>query len=137
VDIVRGSNYTLRNCTLFPFHNGITIKGSVDGVLLENLTLDGHGKDCDIDIGQFDNYWWIGRAPTRNVTIRNVQSADGRPVVLRLWDATMPKIIDSNVKVVRIPKIIWWPYFVFRAAQTRGIKNVAAPVDSSTFIKTK
>jgi len=138
IDAVRGENYTFQNCNILPRGaNGITVKGSVDGILLENLSFDGHGAECDIELGQFDNYWWIGRAPTRQVTIRNVQALDGKPVVVRLWDSEVPQIENSNVKIIRIPKFIWWPYFVFRAAQTRGIKNVAKPVDSSTFIKTK
>lgn len=137
IDAVRGSNYKIFNTTLIPFHNGITLKGSIDGVLLDNVLFDGHGKDCDIDIGQFDNYWWIGRAPTRNVTLNNVKSTDGKPVIVRLWDAATPIITNSNVKIIKVPKLLWWPYFVFRAAQTRGYKNVAKPVDSTTFIKTK
>ena len=136
IDIVRGSGYTFRNCTVFPFKNGITIKGSADGVLLENITIDGHGKDCDIDLGQFDNYWHIGRKPTRNIVIRNVQMADGSRVVVRTWDAVVPLIENSNVKLVKMPKILWWPYFVFRAIQTRGIRNLKKPVDSDTFIST-
>lgn len=137
IDAVRGSNYVIKNSNLSPFHNGITLKGSIDGVRIENVIFDGHGKDCDIDIGQFDNYWWIGRPATRNVQISNVKSADGKPVIVRLWDADAPAIVNSDVKIIRVPKFIWWPYFVFRAAQTRGYKNVAKPVDSSTFIKTK
>jgi len=137
IDAVRGSRYVIRNSTLLPYHNGITLKGSIDGALLENLVFDGNGKDCDIDIGQFDNYWWIGRAPTRNVIINNVTSTSGKPVVVRLWDADAVTVTASNVKIVRVPKFIWWPYFVFRAAQTRGFKNVAKPVDANTFIKTK
>lgn len=137
IDMVRGYNYSITNCTLIPHHNGITIKGSIDGVVIENVEFDGHGTDCDIDIGQFDNYWWIGRPPTRNVTIKNVQSKSGKPVIVRLWDAAKPVIENSNVKVIRVPKLLWWPYFVFRAAQTRGYKNVAKPVDPTAFIKTK
>jgi hypothetical protein len=138
IDAVRGSNYTFKNCDLAPEKNGITIKGSIDGVNIENVTFDGHGKECDIDIGQFDNYWYIGRAPTRNITIKNVRAKrDGNPIKIRLWDSETPNIIDSNVKVIRVPKFIWWPYFVFRAIQTRGIKNVTKPVDAGSFIKTK
>lgn len=137
IDAVRGSNYTIKNTTLIPHRNGITLKGSIDGALIENVVFDGHGSECDIDIGQFDNYWWIGRAPTRKITIRNVNSKDGTPVLVRLWDSESPVIERSNVKIFRIPKLVWWPYFVFRAGQTRGFKNVAKPVDGSTFIKTK
>lgn len=137
IDAVRGSNYTFKNCTLMPSTNGITLKGSIDGIYIENVTFENHGSDCDIDIGQFDNYWWIGRPPTRNIQIRNVRAADGKPVLVRLWDSDIPAVVDSNVKIMRIPKFIWWPYFVVRAGQTRGFGNVAKPVDSNTFIKTK
>jgi hypothetical protein len=137
IDAVRGSNYTIKNCTLLPSANGITLKGSIDGVVLDTIGFDNHGSECDIDIGQFDNYWWIGRPPTRNIRLKNIESADGKPVVVRLWDAETPVVENSNVKIVRIPKFIWWPYFVFRAAQTRGFKNVSKPVDGNTFIKTK
>jgi hypothetical protein len=137
IDAVRGSLYTIKNTNLHPVHNGITIKGSVDGVLLENLVFETHGKDCDIEIGQFDNYWWIGRPPTRDIVIRNVMPADGKPVVIKLWDSATPEVYNSNVKFIKIPKFIWWFYFVFRAAQTRGIANVAKPVEAGTFIKTK
>jgi hypothetical protein len=57
--------------------------------------------------------------------------------VLKVWDAEVPVITESNIKVVKIPKIIWWPYFVFRAIQTRGIKNIFKPVEAGSFIKTK
>ena len=137
IDAVRGELYTIKNSYLYPEHNGITLKGSINGVKLDNVTFKTHGKDCDIDIGQFDNYWYVGRAPTRNVTIHNVKASDDKPVVVRLWDAAEPIIENSNVKIVRIPKFIWWPYFVFRAAQTRGWKNISTPVAAGTFIKTK
>ena len=137
IDAVRGSNYTIRNTTLFPHKTGITLKGSIDGVMLQNLSFAKHGKACDIEIGQFDNYWWIGRPATRNVIIDNVTSFDDEPVIVRLWDAADITVIASNVKIIRVPKIIWWPYFVFRAIQTRGYKNIAKPVDANTFIKTK
>ena len=137
IDAVRGSNYVIRNTTLLPNKTGITLKGSIDGVVLWNLLFSKHGKTCDIEIGQFDNYWWIGRPPTRNVVIDNVTSLDGKPVIVRLWDTADVTVIASNVKIIRIPKIIWWPYFVFRAIQTRGYKNITKPVDANTFIKTK
>lgn len=137
IDAVRGSNYTISSTTLVPKHNGITLKGSIDGYIIQDVTFETHGKDCDIDIGQYDNYYFIGRKPTRHGNITNVNAVDGKPVVIRLWDATKPNIFNSNVKVVTISKFIWWPYFVFRAIQTRGIKNIFKSVEKNTFIKTK
>ena len=137
IDGVRGSNYTIKNTTLIPHHNGITLKGSIDGITLDNLVFETHGKDCDIEFGQYDNYYYIGRKPTRNITINNVNADDGKPVVIKLWNATKPTITNSNVKVITVPAIVWFPYFVFRAIQVRGIKNIFKPVDANSFIKTK
>jgi hypothetical protein len=137
IDAVRGSDYIFHNLTLAPRKNGITLKGSIDNYLIEDVTFISSGSDCDMEFGQYDNYWYIGRKPTRNGRISFTKSVDGKQLVLKLWDAEMPVITDSDIKVVKIPKIIWWPYFVFRAIQTRGIKNIFKPVEAGTFIKTK
>jgi len=137
IDAVRGNNYTFTETALAPKHNGITLKGSINGYAIKDVMFATHGKDCDIEIGQYDNYWYIGRKPTRNGFIENVQSTDGKPVVIKLWDATKPDIVNSNVKVVKMPIFIWWPYFVFRAIQVRGFKNIFKPVETGSFIKTK
>jgi hypothetical protein len=137
IDAVRGSNYTFNNTVLAPRKNGITIKGSVNGYSINEVSFVTSGSDCDIEFGQYDNYWYIGRPPTRNGKINLTNSVSGKPLVLKVWDAEVPVITDSNIKVVKIPKIIWWPYFVFRAIQTRGIKNIFKPVEAGSFIKTK
>lgn len=137
IDAVRGNNYTFNAVTLAPKYNGITLKGSIDTANIVDVEFQTHGKDCDIELGQYDNYWYIGRPPTRNVSVTNVKAADGKPVVVKLWDAEDLVVVNSNVKVIKIPKFIWWPYFVFRAIQTRGFKNITTPVNANSFIKTK
>ena len=137
IDAVRGADYTIKNSDLYPEHNGITMKGSIDGAKLDNIVFKTHGKDCDIELGQYDNYWYVGRLPTRNVVLHNIKSEDEKPVIVKVWDANVPVVENSNVRIIRIPKLIWFPYFVFRAIQTRGIKNIFNPVGSNTFIKTK
>lgn len=138
IDAVRGSNYTFENLSLNSLGtNGITLKGSLDGFTIKNVAFTSHGKECDIELGQFDNYWYIGRPPTRNGKLADLTATDDKPIKLRVWDATVPEITNSNVKVIKIPKFIWFPYFVFRAIQTRGIKNIFKPVPDSQIIKTK
>lgn len=137
IDAVRGSNYKFSNTTLLPHKNGITLKGSIDTFTVENVKYLNHGTDCDMEFGQFDNYWYVGRPATCHGNIINTNAEDGKPLVLKLWDATTPGIVDSNIKVIKIPKFIWFPYFVFRAIQTRGIQNIFTPVQSGLFIKTK
>jgi hypothetical protein len=106
IDFVRGSNYTVQNCTVA---GSITAKGSIDGLSLYGCVISG-----TIELGQYDNYWTKGRAPTRNVSIISCTSPDGSPIRVKLWDAEMPFIESTNVKVTKIPKWVWLPYFLFR-----------------------
>jgi hypothetical protein len=106
IDCVRGSNYTVQNCTI---HGSVTIKGAINGFTLYGSVVSG-----TIELGQYDNYWEPGRAPTRMVSLVNCCSPDGSPIRLKLWDAEMPRIEGTEVSVTRIPKWIWLPYFLFR-----------------------
>jgi hypothetical protein len=137
IDIVRGEMISIKDTKLIPSKNGITIKGSVNDVNLDNVQFENRGSECDIELGQFDNYWYIGRPPTRGISLKNISSKDGKPVVVRIWDAESPVVENSNVKIVKIPKFVWWFYFVYRAIQTRGWSNITKPVESNVFITTK
>jgi len=118
IDAVRGSNYSFTNMTLNPLNNGITLKGSIDGWNLKDILFTRKGKAYTIEIGQYDNYWTPWTKPTRNGTIDNVSMEDNSTVVVRIWDGEMPKQINcKNLKVLKIPKIIWFPYFFFRSMQ--------------------
>lgn len=115
VDAVRGSNYLWLNCTLRSGAgvSAVTLKGAIDGWHYKDCSI-AHGKETDIELGQFDNYWVPGRAPTRNGTIENCVSNDGSPIKITCWNADKPTIINSNVKIVQVPWLIWFPYFCFR-----------------------
>lgn len=119
IDAVRGSNYSFTNMTLNPLNNGITLKGSIDGWNLKDILFTRKGKEYTIEIGQYDNYWTPWTKPTRNGTVDNVSIEDGSTVVIRIWDGEVPKQIINckNLKVLKIPKIIWFPYFFFRSMQ--------------------
>lgn len=128
IDIVRGSNYEFSDVTLEPIENGVTIKGSASNILLKHVLFWTTGKKYSIELGQFDNYWYVGRPPTRSVTIENVASKDGKKVVVVVWDAEKPTVINSSdVVVKKIPKFIWFPYFLFRRWQIKlsgKVKNL-------------
>jgi len=118
IDAVRGSNYSFTNMTLNPLNNGVTLKGSIDGWNLKDILFTRKGKAYTIEIGQYDNYWTPWTKPTRNGTVDNVSIEDNSTVVVRIWDGEMPKVINcKNLKVLKIPKIIWFPYFFFRSMQ--------------------
>jgi len=106
IDCVRGSNYTVQNCTV---HGSVTIKGAINGFTLYGSVVSG-----TIELGQYDNYFEPGRAPTQNVSILDCTSPDGSPIRVKVWDAEMPLVQNTNLKVTRIPKWIWLPYFLFR-----------------------
>jgi hypothetical protein len=106
IDCVRGSNYLIQSCTI---QGSTTVKGAIDGFELNNCVISG-----TVELGQYDNYWTRGRAPTRNVRLINCCSPDGSPIRVKLWDAEMPVVQNTNLKLVKIPKWIWLPYFLFR-----------------------
>ena len=106
IDCVRGSNYLIQSCTI---QGSITIKGAIEGFELNNCVISG-----TIELGQYDNYWVKGRAPTRNIRLINCCSPDGSPVRIKIWDAELSLIAGTSVQVTRIPKWIWLPYFLFR-----------------------
>ena len=106
IDCVRGSNYLIESCTI---QGSVTVKGAIEGFELNNCVISG-----TVELGQYDNYWFKGRAPTRYVRLVNCCSPDGSPIRVKLWDAEIALIAGTNVKITRIPKWIWWPYFLFR-----------------------
>jgi hypothetical protein len=106
IDCVRGSNYLIQSCTI---QGSVTVKGAIQGFELNNCVISG-----TVELGQYDNYWFKGRAPTRYVRLVNCCSPDGSPIRVKLWDAELALIAGTSVKVTRIPKWIWLPYFLFR-----------------------
>lgn len=115
IDAVRGEDYVW-SCVRTEDGAGIstfTIKGAIDGWSILGSTI-GHGKETDIEVGQFDDYWKPGRKPTRNGVIDACKSTDGKPIRVTLWNADKPKVTQSNVKIKRIPWIVWFPYFLYR-----------------------
>jgi hypothetical protein len=106
IDCVRGSNYLIQSCTI---QGSVTIKGAIEGFELNNCVIS-----RTVELGQYDNYWVKGRAPTRNVRLVNCCSPDGKPIRVKLWDAEMPLVQNTKVEIVKIPKWVWLPYFLFR-----------------------
>jgi hypothetical protein len=106
IDCVRGSDYSFESCTI---EGSVTVKGSIDGFTLSNCVVSG-----TVELGQYDNYWKSGRAPTQNVSILDCTSPDESPIRVKVWDADVPFVKNTSVKIVRIPKFIWLPYFLFR-----------------------
>jgi hypothetical protein len=106
IDCVRGSNYLIQSCTI---QGSTTVKGAIDGFELNNCVISG-----TVELGQYDNYWVKGRAPTRNVSLVNCCSPDGSPIRVKLWDAEMPRIENTSVQIIKMQKWVWLPYFIFR-----------------------
>lgn len=115
IDAVRGNKYSFKHLLLIPFNNGITLKGSIDGYYLKDILFYRAGNEYTIELGQYDNYWYIGRPPTRNGKIENVKVLGDLPFKIRVWNADVPELIDCpGAKIVKIPVFIWFPYFCFQ-----------------------
>lgn len=107
IDIVRGTNYSIMDCSLIPQGQaGITVKGSVKGLYISNLLFLSHGKQTDIDLGNWEDYSYFPRPKTRKIVLHNVHASDGKPVKVRVLHSEIPEIIDSNIKLVVYPRIV-------------------------------
>jgi hypothetical protein len=106
IDCVRGSGYSVESCTI---EGSTTVKGAIDNFKLSNCVISG-----TVECGQYDNYWKFGRDPTRNVSLINCCSPDGKPIRVKLWDADVPTVQNTHVKIIKMPKWLWLPYFIFR-----------------------
>lgn len=130
IDAVRGKDYMFENLTLYPYRNGITIKGSIDGWHLKNILFNRKGVDYTIEIGQYDNYWTTSTPPTRNGIIENVYLKDGGKIYVWVWHGEKPRVINCpSVRVIKIPALVWFPYFMFRSIQRQGFSFVKNTLD--------
>lgn len=112
VDCVRGRDYRFVDCIM---HGSVTLKGAITGWLLDRCIIAG-----TVEVGQFDNYWYPGRVPTCGGVITHCGTPGGNPIRLKLWDATPPVVINSEVEITRIPWLIWFPYFCVRYVLNRN-----------------
>lgn len=113
VDAVQGSNYRWLFCTIL---GSVTLKGAIKGWRIEGGTVVG-----PIVLGQFDKYWYWGRPPTREGEIHAVTTGKGTPLEIWVWDATVPTVTATPVRIRRVPKLVWLPYFCFRYVYIRAV----------------
>lgn len=96
-------NTTVHSSGLYCF----TIKGGTKNVTLRNVVINKHGKEMDIDLGNWSDQ---SKDLTTNITLENVTSSDGKPVRVRVLWAKKPTVIGGNVKVTVIPKCLYSIY---------------------------
>lgn len=116
IDMCRGGDYRVQNSSLIIMgKNGITCKCGVEGLRVEGVEFDGYGMFSEIEIGMFSKY---DKFPFKNkvqgVIISDVKRKDGKKVRVWVWNGTKPVVRGGNVRVVRVPRIIWVWYFLFR-----------------------
>ena len=111
IDFVQGAGYTIRDCIT---HGSITLKGSIEGYWIQDTATAG-----TVELGQYDNYWFPGRAPTRGGLILNLTSPSGQRPRVKLWDAELPEIVGSAVDLVIMPRALVRAYFLFRHLTNR------------------
>lgn len=116
-DIVRGENYTFKNCTFKnPNLQNLTIKGGARGIKFINCKFMGKPKKSHIVFGQYSDYDLCGIGKTENIEIINCLTDQNR-ITVELWNARKIKVVNSNVRVKNISKFVVWWYFKLRKAQ--------------------
>ena len=107
------SDITVSDCILKPCGKyGITIKGGTTRVTLKNLLFMTHGKETDIDLGNWSDQ---SAEPVSSVVLENITSLDGKPVRVRVLWAQKPKVLGGNVKLIIYPKLLVKIYRYLRA----------------------
>ena len=105
-------NITIENTNV---HSGgkycFTIKGGATNVTLRNVTIDGHGSEVDIDLGNWSDQ---SNKLTTGVVLENVTSKSGKPVTCRVLWADKPTVIGGNVVVKVIPRPLYAIYRLLR-----------------------
>ena len=112
IDFVQGRGYIIRDCTT---HGSITIKGGIEGYEIEDTATSG-----TVEIGQYDDYWVPGRAPTRGGVIIDLTSPSGQRPRVKLWDAERPLIVGPDVDLIVMPRALVRAYFWFRHLTNRA-----------------
>lgn len=112
IDAVRGENYAWLGCVLADGAGvaTVTLKGALTGWAFVDCVIGRAAGTTDLELGQYDNYWYPGRPPTCWGRLERCTSPAGT-IRITCWDATPPQIIASQVTLRRIPKYIWFPYF--------------------------
>jgi len=114
-DFVGGEGYLIKDCEFGGPRTSVVIKGAIDGWRLVNSKFIGA-----IEVGQFGTYWRPGDPPTRGGVIEECYNINpGKPLTVWLWDATRPTVIGGNVRIIAVPKWIWFPYFLWRYVAVR------------------
>jgi hypothetical protein len=121
VDAVRGSGYTFAFMELLEGSGvaAMTLKGSIQGIKIAHCSIGQSNGACEIELGQFDKYWYPGRLPTRDIMIDTCTRSDGGDIRVDVWDAEIPEVFMTRVKIRKIPKLVWFPYFCVRWAWVR------------------
>jgi len=120
IDACRGEGLRVQDCELYPKgRNGITIKGAFKTWIVSQCYFKAHGSECDIELGQFSMYdrFPFRKDRTQFGCITACTSVGNTPIIVRVWNADAPSVIQTNVKIVKIPWVVWFSYFCFRRVQ--------------------
>jgi hypothetical protein len=119
LDIVRGKNYRIKDGV---FHcsgkQGITIKGSVDSVILENIVFRGNPKNGYVVLGQYCDYDVVHKPKTKNIIIKNCWF-EKPSCGITLWNAEKIQFQGTSCKVNKVNPLIVKGYFLIRKIYDR------------------
>lgn len=89
-------NISLFQCMLVPTGLFVaTIKGGSKNVSFVDCSIDGHGKEVDIDLGNWSDQ---SEEKATGVLISNCNTMDGSPIRVRVLNADKPVILNCNIE---------------------------------------
>lgn len=105
------SGVVIRKCKLVSGkQNAVTIKGGCFDITLDEVEIVPGTGHCDIELGNWSDQ---SQDYVRDITLRNVNRTDGKPVRLRVGHAKDITIIGGNVKKDVLASLmvkIFWQY---------------------------
>lgn len=108
LDIVKGRRIEISDCQFTSDKRTrvfITAKGGINGLHLKNITLKGVCRwPWDYSLGDWTLYNHNPkRPPMSNVVIENNRHESGRKIRVLVLFCETPEIIDSNIRLIRVP----------------------------------
>lgn len=111
IDLNRNcSGVVIRDCAVEAGRqNAITIKGGTKNTILQRVTIERPGGNCDIELGNFSDQSF---ERTTGTFISSVTRLDGQPVRVRCGHADWPLVTNSNVRILyfqsyRLKLYVW------------------------------
>ena len=126
IDANRGEGLLIQDCELYPKgKNGVTVKGGFRTWIIKKCYFRAHGSECDVEVGQFSMYdkFTFRKSRTTGGAVTECSAPGDTRIIIKVWNADVPSTMGTRAKIVKIPWIVWFPYFCFRQLQVKFLNK--------------